>query len=374
MGRIALTCCLIALGLTGLAAPAAAQEGAGEQAPRPSGRIKVDSLEHDFGHHLALDPTVIDLVPVRNVGDGPLTVTAVRTTCGCVVGKMKDAEGGEPVVIPAGESRDLELRLNPAGWGTDKSKPVIITVESDDASSPQVRIRMEATITRAIQLDPFPVAFGDSPKATPKEIILTVTGRNEDFEAYAATVAGTDAFKIEVLDTETVERDGKSVGQTRIRVSLLPATPVGFHQGLITVRSTDRSRRLTSVAVTANVTGDLAFDTMRIPAGSVKAGESTEQTFRLTHAKGKPFKILKVEELDHDDKVLPAPTVKITPLPEEEGAGYQIVATIVAQRESIGRLEGYFVFTTDVPLEEKVRVRYAGRQLPADDAGGSDAP
>ena len=374
MRKTTLSWCLLTLALGSLAAPCTAQDSAAEQAPQPTGRIKIESLEHDFGSHLALDPTVVDLVPVRNIGDGPLKVTAVRTTCGCVVGKMKDSESGEPVVIPAGESRDLELRLNPAGWGTDKSKPVIITVESDDPQTPQVRIRMNATITRAIKLDPFPVAFGDSPKATPKEVILTVTGRNEDFEAYFASVAGTEAFEVEVLGTELVERDGKQVGRSKIRVSLAPTTPVGFYQGLITVRSTDRSRRLTSVAVTANVTGDLAFDTMRIPAGSVQAGESTEQTFRLTHAKGEPFKILKVEELDQEDRVLPKPELKITPLPEEDESGYEITATIKAQRDVPGSLEGYFVFHTDVPLEEKVRLRYIGRQLPVADSDRGDAP
>lgn len=372
MRRIVLATLIpLALSLTG--APACGQnETPAETARQQAGRIRVNSLEHDFGEHMALDPTVVHYVPVHNDGDGPLTVTAVRTSCGCVVGTMRD---GVPTSIPPGESRDLELRLNPAGWGQDKSKPTVITVESDDPQTPQTRIRMQATIKRAIVLDPFPVTFGEVGKQTPEEIILTVTGRTSDFEAYAATIAGSEAFEVEVLDTAPTQRDGETVGQTKIRIALLPTAPVGLHQGLITVRTTDRARRLTSVGVTATVTGDLEFDTNRLAAGAMRQGESTTQTFRLTHKEGEPFKILKVEEFDDQDRVLPEPVAKITPLPEEEGAGYEVTVTIRADRpQPPTALSGYIVLTTNLPLEEKVRVRYAGRVLAADapDPAGSD--
>src|SRR5690606_9305115 len=158
---------------------------------------------------------------VRNTGDGPLTITSVSTSCGCVVGKMRDAaETDEPVTIPPGESRDLELRLNPAGWSG--GKPTIITVRSDDPETPEHGILMKAEVTSAIRLDPSPVTFGQRPKGETQEMILKVAGRSEDFEVYAATIVGTRMFEIETLETSQVERDGAMVGETQLKVTLLP--------------------------------------------------------------------------------------------------------------------------------------------------------
>src|SRR5690606_26442316 len=123
--------------------------------------------------------------------------------------------------------------LNPAGWSGNK--PTIITVRSDDPLNPEVRIRMKARVKSAIRIDPSPIAFGEAAKGEKKEIILKVAGRTEDFEVYAATVAGTQGFEVEPLETETVDRDGEMVGETSLRVTLLPTATVGEHNGIITV-------------------------------------------------------------------------------------------------------------------------------------------
>jgi hypothetical protein len=366
MPSIAHASCLVCFGLALLGAPALAQDegqpaeqSAGSQAP---GRIEVDGLEHDFGDRLAEDPTIVDYVPVRNVGDGPLTITAVTTSCGCVVGKMRDTEDGAPVVILPGESSDLELRLNPAGWSGNK--PTVITVRSDDPQMPEVRIRMKANVKSAIRLDPSPVAFGDSAKGETKEVVLTVAGRTDDFEVFAATVAGSRAFQVEVLDTATIERDGEMVGETTLKVILLPTATVGDHQGLITVRTTDRARRLQNVAVTAKILGDLEFDVPRIPAGALQMGESVTHKFRLMNRAGESFRILKIEEQDEKGRILGEANATATKLPEEEGVGYEVELTIVADRPEPGGLNGNIIFTTDLPLEEKAHVRYLGRIHP----------
>src|SRR5690606_2839532 len=129
----------------------------------------------------------------------------------------------------------------------------IITVRSDDPANPEVRIRMKAIVTSAIRMEPSPVAFGEVSKGQKQEIILKVAGRTEDFEVYAATVAGTTGFEVEPIDTETVDRDGEMVGETSVRITLLPTASVGEHNGIITVRTTDRARRLRTVMVSATV-------------------------------------------------------------------------------------------------------------------------
>lgn len=354
------------------AKPAARVTQTAQEGAQPPGNIEIESDVHDFGKRLAEDPAVIEYVPVRNTGEGPLTISSVGTSCGCVVGKMRDAaESDEPVTIPLGESRDLELRLNPAGWGGNK--PTIITVRSDDPDTPEVSIRMKAEVTSAIRIDPSPVAFGERPKDETQEMILKVAGRSENFEVYAATVAGSQAFEVETLETTQVERNGKMVGETQLKVTLLPNTPVGDHQGLISLRTTDRARRLHSVAVTASVTGDLEFDLPRIQLDPAPMGESSTQTFRLTNRAGEPFKILEVEERDETGRSLGKADAKITKLSEEEGdVGYEVEVTITAQRPRPGGLSGEIVFTTDLPLEEKTRIRYLGRILPAGTGSGAD--
>lgn len=382
MNTIAHTLCVTGLGVALAASgfPASAQEGAGpatqvrlaaQEGKQPAGRIKIESNEHDFGKRLAEDPAVIEYVPVRNTGEGPLTVTSVTTSCGCVVGKMRGVESDEPVVIAPGESHDLELRLNPAGWSGNK--PTIITVRSDDPETPEFAIRMKADVESAIRLDPAPVAFGERPKGETQEMILKVAGRSADFEVYAATIAGSRVFEVETLQTEQVERDGKMVGETHLKVTLLPSTPVGNHQGLISLRTTDRARRLHSVQVSASVTGDLKFSLPRIQLDPATLGESSTQTFRLTNRAGEPFKILEVEERDETGRSLGKADAKITKLPEEEGdVGYEIKVTIAADRPQAGGLAGEIVFTTDLPLEEEARIRYLGRILPAGTTTGRD--
>lgn len=366
--RISHLSCVVCFSAALLGAPACGQDdvqqqtGQSEQAGK-QGRIRIDETEHDFGERLAEDPTIVDLVPVHNDGEGPLTITAVTTTCGCVVGSMKDSDEGSPVTIPPGESRDLELRLNPAGWSGNK--PTIITVRSDDPLNPEVRIRMKAAVKSAIRIDPSPVAFGEAAKGEKKEIILKVAGRTEDFEVYAATVAGTQGFEVEPLETETVDRDGEMVGETSLRVTLLPTATVGEHNGIITVRTTDRARRLRTVMVTAAVLGDLEFDTPRIAIDPLQMGESATQRFRLINRAGESFRILDIEEQDDKGRMLGKAKAKVTKIPEEEEVtGYDVEITIDARRPEPGALAGNIIFTTDLPLEEKVRIRYLGRILP----------
>jgi rhodanese-related sulfurtransferase len=113
-------------------------------------KIAVDNAVYDFG-------TVLEGVFVThkfilsNVGDETLTITSVRTSCGCTTTALSKT------TLASGESVELGVNLDTAGYG-GRSPTWNVYVESNDPSTPRLILRILGTVVR---LQPYHIAISD---------------------------------------------------------------------------------------------------------------------------------------------------------------------------------------------------------------------
>ncbi len=80
-------------------------------------------------------------IPVRNLGDSPLTVEAVSTSCGCTTAKLSSM-----TIPPGGEAR-LRVEYNSGAHETDLGlMERFVFIASDDPDEEDVRIKFTVVV------------------------------------------------------------------------------------------------------------------------------------------------------------------------------------------------------------------------------------
>ena len=82
--------------------------------------FKFDKESYDFGKIPLTKPVTVDFT-FTNVGDEPLIITKVETTCGCTVPVYTQTP------VKKGESGSIKVTYNPAGSPLPFSKSITIT-------------------------------------------------------------------------------------------------------------------------------------------------------------------------------------------------------------------------------------------------------
>lgn len=112
---------IVALGATVAAAP----------------KIDVEDSMYDFGEVLE-GIAVTHTFTLRNVGDEPLVIKRVRADCGCTTADLPKDN------LSPGESTELEISIDTAGFGGDIAKRIYI--ESNDPTTPTLTLRVTGTV------------------------------------------------------------------------------------------------------------------------------------------------------------------------------------------------------------------------------------
>lgn len=98
---------------------------------------------HDMGR-VAKGRVAVAEVPVRNVGDGPLAVAAVSTSCGCTTATLT------PMTIPAGGRAVLRIEYDSAAHEEDMGLiERYVFISSDDPDEDDVQLRFTVVVERA---------------------------------------------------------------------------------------------------------------------------------------------------------------------------------------------------------------------------------
>ena len=106
-------------------------------------KIQFVKEKHDFGK--AEQGKILTYsFQFKNVGDAPLTINNVRTTCGCTAAVVKGKK------LDPGKEGEIKISFNTTGYGGNVSK--YIYVDSNDPSAPQKQL----TISAAIDVPPSP--------------------------------------------------------------------------------------------------------------------------------------------------------------------------------------------------------------------------
>lgn len=104
----------------------------------------------DFGE--SKDKKVIQHIFIlENVGDEPLVISDVSTSCGCTTAGEFQSE------IPAGGKTELPVTFDPTSFGGDIHKLVI--VRSNDPEKPETYLRIQGHIWQPVALTPDVMTF-----------------------------------------------------------------------------------------------------------------------------------------------------------------------------------------------------------------------
>ncbi|MBM4466614.1 MAG: DUF1573 domain-containing protein [Chloroflexi bacterium] len=140
-GRMLLT--IILIGLVSLIGGAA--YGYARSVPSPTaqaGRIKITPASWDFGE---IPPTakVSHTFTVTNVGQGPLDITGVSTSCGCTTAEVDRTR------LKPGEQTTLRVTFDPQAHGGSTGRFLrLVYVRSNDPERPEVQIEIHVTVSR----------------------------------------------------------------------------------------------------------------------------------------------------------------------------------------------------------------------------------
>jgi len=108
--------------------------------PAQAGRIQITPASWDFGE---IQPTakVSHTFTVTNVGQGPLEITAVSTSCGCTTAQI-----GSRRLAP-GAATDLKVTYDPQAHGGETGEFMrLVYVRSNDPDIPEANLTIRVTV------------------------------------------------------------------------------------------------------------------------------------------------------------------------------------------------------------------------------------
>lgn len=120
--------------------------------------VSVPELSHDFGTILQGD-TARHRFVFGNVGDAPLTVEKLSSSCGCT------AALASAKVLAPGEKGEIQTSFDSARFRGEINKTVYLY--TNDPVRPMVQLQLKAVVQEEVTLDPQSVNFGNvAPKRT----------------------------------------------------------------------------------------------------------------------------------------------------------------------------------------------------------------
>jgi hypothetical protein len=250
-----------------------------------------DVTEIKFGSVAKGADSVVQ-VRVKNIYKENIEVTNATTGCGCV--SWDEArESRFPLVIPSGQTRVLNLRLDTIRYdGERKSKATISLFDPVHSVATQVELPVEGYIRRDIVLTPGAVNFGtiDFGAAAERKVEIRYAGRS-DWKLMQPKVSNPH---LAVTLNET-SRANNGLVNYELLVTLKPEAPLGGLRDQITMVTDDANNPQIAVLVEARIEPDIVITDLQF--GSIAPGQS-KQIPVIVRGK-KPFKI---EELYREDK------------------------------------------------------------------------
>lgn len=251
----------------------AAQAGPAIMSPEPV---------FDFGE-LDNEQQVERTFVIKNVGDEPLEITDVKTSCGCTVAKLENK-----TIQPGGEE-SISATFNLKGKQGIQSKK--ITIMSNDPEQPNFYLEFKGTALATISIEPKLLNMGRIMDNDTHSASLTVASSKEGhtFTIEKVEVEQPAAFTTSV---ETVV-PGK---EYRVIATTNPNMAEGTLNGRITITTDDPDRRFLNVAVYGHVIGELTLrpDTVTLRGSSAPDAPKATQYLQVLPGRTSDFELLEV--------------------------------------------------------------------------------
>ncbi len=296
---------------------------AGEAAARQP-KIRFDQPDYDFGEAEAGDEVEHTFV-FENVGDDLLTVTKVRTSCGCTAALVSDEE------VSPGKTGEIKATLLTEGFQGDVKKSLL--VESNDPGNELVRLTIAGKVLPEVTVEPRYLHWEDVKPGEPVEprklSIRFVEGRGLGLEKI---------FSESPSVVLTKGSEGKN--QVTHNVALADSLPEGRLTGRITVRTNSKRMPELHVPFYAFVQGNVKVVPHLLSLGTLAPGQASTRYLSLTKVGERGFSVSKVKATTGE--------IKTEIIEKKKGSSYQIKVSYKPGSKVTGRLsERITIFVDD---------------------------
>ena len=258
-------------------------------APRP--RVAADTTLHAFGS-VGTGAKGSHVFTIRNVGDGPLTLTPGASSCSCTIGEIGGATGSGPearAVVSPGGSAPVTVQWTGKGPGGPFRQQV--TILTDDPRRPEIPLVVEGTVVPTWKAVPEALVLpGITVGGGARGGVTVFTFGTTSPTVTSATIDGDDAARLFAVTTEpapaaAVAAEPGATGGFRVDVEVRPGLPLGRLRRMITVTFDMDGEVVVEIPFEGDVGGDLVlagpgWDTGRqaLMLGTVsgKAGLTTQ--------------------------------------------------------------------------------------------------
>ncbi len=247
-------------------------------------RLACDEPVHRFGTVEPPEP-VRHVFVIRNEGTAPLRIEGVRTSCGCVVGRI-----GNATLEPGGE---LDIRTELPTLGRLGAQRSTILVVSNDPLRRHFPLVLEGTIARVVRIEPEMLLFGTVAPGSPavkRELLV----HNDGPEPLDITeIAVSPQYYRAVLETVVEGR------RWRVKVTFDPPATPGICNGGLRLLFNGETGREVAVPLSALAAGAL----LAAPAEVLlDPGDSPVSRHVIVRSRdNEPFEITRVE---HDGELV----------------------------------------------------------------------
>ena len=312
------------------------------------GYLKFDEESFSFGD-IWDHKKVTHEFTFTNTGKEVLTITDVKSSCGCTVPQLTKTQ------YAPGESGKITVIFNPENRSGQQHK--VITVTTDSKITPTVRVAFTAKVSKVLDIKPPVANVGRIFKNEEKGIKIHIIGRTPDFKAWPAEKQPEESslFHVKAVETVDTQVDGQTRRETVVRVWVDKGVPVGRHSAGLIIKTNDPRRPELELRCIVTVVGDLQGRPPRFALGRLEPGQDYEQTIRLVNRVADPFKITSIDSTGE------VRNLDITFAPVEEGKydAYEITVHGVAPKEN-ERILGRILVHTDMPEEPTVELPIYG--------------
>lgn len=316
--------------------------------PRGLGEIQFVETLHAFGDIWDHEKVSHEFA-FTNAGSETLTITDVRSTCGCTVPELTK-KNYEP-----GESGIITVIFDPKNRGGNQHKTINVT--TDSRKTPRVGLTITSNVAKVLDIQPTIANLGRVFKNEEKGMKVSILGSIPGFKATPAKKQpeGSEIFTIEHVETGDVDVDGKMTPRSTLRVSVKPGLPVGRHSADLLIQTTDSRRPEVTLRATITIVGDLQARPPRFALGRLTAGGEYEATVTLVNRIAEPFKITGIETGPDLEGV----EVTYKPTTEGQADAYEITVRGVAPADQT-RILGQIIVSTDLKAETTMELPIYG--------------
>lgn len=172
-------------------------------------KLVVDQAVYDFGS-VPQGEKVLHTFILTNIGDAPLNVNKVRSSCGCTAALLSSGN------LPPGEKGELSASFDSGRFRGQVAKTIYLY--SNDPVSPVAQLKIKGEVLELFSLEPRQVNFGAVKLGQQVESKVSLTNRTGE------------ALLIDQVETTTPELAVRfeaelPVNETRELVVLLKAKP-----------------------------------------------------------------------------------------------------------------------------------------------------